>query len=55
MSYKLDVVDRDSLDEASQALHPKPWLVVAPNGAIEYFDTEDEACDAQVAGGLEAA
>ena len=27
MCYKLDVVDRDSLDEASQALHPKPWLV----------------------------
>ncbi len=45
--YLLDVVDRDSLDEEHQALHPKQWMTIDPQGAIQYFDTEDQACEAQ--------
>lgn len=47
VEYLLDVVDRDSLDEEYQALHPKQWMTVDPAGAVQYFDTEDQACEAQ--------
>lgn len=49
--YLLDVVDRDSLDEDHQALHPKQWMTIDPAGAVQYFDTEDEACKAQADAG----
>lgn len=52
MEYKLDVIDRDSLDAEHQGLHPKQWLVVAPDASIQYFDTEEEACSAQAQGGF---
>lgn len=47
VEYLLDVVDRDALDEEYQALHPKPWMTISPSGAIQYFDTEEQACEAQ--------
>lgn len=51
IEYLLDVVDRSSLDDEHQALHPKPWMTIAPSGAVQYFDTEDQACEAQIAAG----
>lgn len=52
MEYLLDVVERASLEETQQMLHPMPWMTVSPAGEIQYFETEDEACNAQVAAGL---
>ena len=45
----VDVINRANLDEEHQKLHPKPWLVVYPNGRTVYHDTEVEACAHQMA------
>ena len=46
--WLVDVVRRDMMDSAHQALHTQKWLIVYPNAEIEYFETEDEACARQV-------
>lgn len=41
----VEVVNRDVLDNPER--FDWPWLVIYPNGWIDYCDTEDEACAVQ--------
>lgn len=43
----VDVMHRDDLEPEFAGKFPKPWLVVYPDGHIDHFDTEDEACRRQ--------
>lgn len=45
--YIVDVIDRIMLDAEHMAFFKKPWLVQWPDGTIEEYDTEEEACARQ--------
>lgn len=42
----VDVIDCRILDTSTT--HPKPWAIRHGDGTMIYFDTEEEACDAQL-------
>lgn len=47
MNYHTNVTNTDMLDEDIAEGFKKPWLVEHPNGLIEEYDTEEEACARQ--------
>jgi hypothetical protein len=44
----VSILPRDALDNEHRANFTKPWLMHFPNGTVEQFDTEGEACEAQL-------
>lgn len=45
----VEVVAREMLDEEYRGGFLKPWLVVYPNGFVVEHDSEEAACEHQVA------